>query len=142
MCFRFLIEVVINSPETIKALEYAKELYPTFIPGTLGWLDPNNNKAFLDGQVSLTNNGISIYYAAKNSQDAAIKAMAEDIEHSNFPIGPVCRPTELHLFSQAYVFKYCKYPKAAKAYLKFMWEKEQYEPWRIVTGKPCHATIS
>jgi multiple sugar transport system substrate-binding protein len=60
-------KVTIDSPETIKALEYAKELYATFIPGTLSWLDPNNNKAFLDGQVSLTNNGISVYYAAKNS---------------------------------------------------------------------------
>lgn len=122
--------VVINSPETIKALEYAKELYPTFAPGTLGWLDPNNNKAFLDGQISLTNNGISVYYAAKNSQEAKIKEMAADIYHANFPIGPVGQPTELHLFSQAYVFKYCKYPNAAKAYLQFMWEKEQYEPWQ------------
>ena len=43
--------VVINSPETIAALEYAKQLYDTFIPGTLSWLDPNNNKAFLDGQI-------------------------------------------------------------------------------------------
>ena len=59
-------KVVIDSPETLKALEYAKELYATFIPGTLSWLDPNNNKAFLDGQIALTANGISIYYAAKN----------------------------------------------------------------------------
>ena len=40
-------KVVINSPETVAALEYAKELYATFVPGTLSWLDPNNNKAFL-----------------------------------------------------------------------------------------------
>ncbi len=132
--------VVINSPETIKALEYAKQLYPTFISGTMGWLDPNNNKAFLDGQISLTNNGISVYYAAKNSQDPKIKALVDDIEHANFPIGPVGRPTELHLFSQAYVFKYCKFPKAAKAYLKFMWEKEQYEPWQMASiGYITHA---
>ena len=45
-------KVVIDSPETLKALEYGKELYATFIPGTLSWLDPNNNKAFLDGQIS------------------------------------------------------------------------------------------
>ena len=79
--------VVINSPETIKALEYMQELYPTFVPGTLAWLDPNNNKAFLDDQVSVTNNGISIYYAAKNSNDPKLKAMAEDIYHSPLPIG-------------------------------------------------------
>ena len=44
----------------------SKQLYDTFVPGTLSWLDPNNNKAFLDGQISLTRNGISVYYAAKN----------------------------------------------------------------------------
>jgi len=51
--------VAINSKETIAALEYAKELCTTFVPGTLSWLDPNNNKAFLAGQISLTYNGIS-----------------------------------------------------------------------------------
>ena len=54
-------KVAINSPETLKALEYGKQLYATFIPGTLSWLDPSNNKVFLDGQISCTNNGISIY---------------------------------------------------------------------------------
>ena len=80
---------MIDSPETIKALEYAKELYGTFVPGTLSWLDPNNNKAFLDGQISLTNNGISIYYAAKTSTDPKVKEMAADINHANMPVGPV-----------------------------------------------------
>ena len=55
-----------------QALEYAKELYGTFVPGTLSWLDPNNNKAFLDEQICLTNNGISIYYAAKTSKDPKV----------------------------------------------------------------------
>ncbi len=122
-------KVVINSPETLKALEYGKELYATFIPGTLSWLDPNNNKAFLDGQVSLTNNGISIYYAAKNSQDPKIKEMAADIYHASFPIGPVGVPTESHLFFNQMIMKYTKVPNAAKAFLQFMMEKEQYEPW-------------
>ena len=66
-------KVVIDSPETIKALEYAKELYGYMIPGTLSWLDPNNNKAFLDGQISVTNNGISIYYATKTSPDPKVR---------------------------------------------------------------------
>jgi multiple sugar transport system substrate-binding protein len=122
--------VVLNSPETIKALEYAKQLYETFVPGTLSWLDANNNKAFLDGQVSLTNNGISVYYAAKNSQDAKVKEMAADIGHANYPVGPIGKPMELHLFTQAMLFRYSKVPQAAKAYLQFMWEKEQYEPWQ------------
>ena len=122
--------VVVDSPQTLQALEYAKELYQTFVPGTLSWLDPNNNKAFLDDQISITENGISIYYAAKNSQDPKIKALAADIGHANLPIGPVGRPTELHLFFNQMIFKYTKYPNAAKEYLRFMMEKEQYEPWQ------------
>jgi multiple sugar transport system substrate-binding protein len=122
--------VVVNSPETIRALEYAKELYQTFVPGTLSWLDPNNNKAFLDDQVSVTANGISIYYAAKTSTDPKLKEMAADIQHANFPIGPVGHSTELNLVFPMMVFKYSKYPNAAKDYLRFMMEKEQYEPWQ------------
>ena len=78
----------------------------------------------------LTNNGISIYYAAKTSQDPKVKELAPDIQHANFPIGPVGQPTELHLFFNQMIFKYTKYPKAAKEFLRFMMEKEQYEPWQ------------
>ena len=121
--------VAINSPETVAALEYAAQLYPTFVPGTLSWLDPHNNKAFLDGQVSLTNNGISIYYAAKNSQDPKVKEMAQDVGHGAWPIGPVGRRTEFMQITQAMLFKHSKYPNAAKEYLRFMWEQEQFDPW-------------
>src|SRR5438067_2079093 len=122
--------VVIASPETEAALNYGKQLYETFIPGTLSWLDPNNNKAFLDGQIGMTTNGISIYYAAKNSQDAKIKEMTADIGHANLPVGPVGKTTAPNLFFPMMVFKYSKYPNAAKAYLAFMMEKQQYEPWQ------------
>ena len=39
-------KVAINSKETIEALKYLKELYPTFVPGTLAWGDPSNNRAY------------------------------------------------------------------------------------------------
>ena len=127
-------KVVIDSAETIKALEYGKELYANFIPGTLSWLDPNNNKAFLDGQISVTNNGISIYYAAKNSPDPKLKEMAQDIQHASFPVGPAGVPTESHLFFNQMIMKYTKYPQAAKEFLRFMMEKEQFEPWQAGAG--------
>ena len=127
-------KVIIDSPETIKALEYAKELYATFIPGTLSWLDPNNNKAFLDSQISVTNNGISIYYAAKNSKDDKVKEIAGDIQHASFPVGPVGVPTESHLFFNQMIMKYTKYPQAAKEFLRFMMEKEQFDPWLTAAG--------
>jgi multiple sugar transport system substrate-binding protein len=121
--------VVLNSPETVRALEYSKELYGTFVPGTLSWLDPNNNKAFLDGQVSVTNNGISIYYAAKTSKDPNIQKLAPDINHAEYPVGPAGVGTAFHLFLNQMIFKYTKYPKAAKEFIRFMMEEEQYGPW-------------
>src|ERR1700682_5382980 len=120
--------VGIASPETEAALNYGKQLYETFIPGTLSWLDPNNNKAFLDGQIGMTANGISIYYAAKNSQDPKMKAMTEDIGHANFPVGPIGSTTERTLLSPMMLFKSSKSPTAAKAYLAYLREKERCEP--------------
>jgi multiple sugar transport system substrate-binding protein len=132
-------QVMIDSPETLKALEYAKELYPTFVPGTLSWLDPNNNKAFLDNQISVTANGISIYYAAKTSSDPKLQEMAKDILHANFPVGPVGVPTEFNLFLNQMVYKYSKYPRAAKEFIRFMMEEEQFGPWMTASiGYVCH----
>jgi multiple sugar transport system substrate-binding protein len=122
--------VAIDSPETYAALDYAKQLYETFIPGTLSWLDPSNNKAFLAGEIGLTSNGISIYYAAKTSPDPTLQAMAEDIFHAPYPIGPVGHPTQSNLIVPAMLYRYSKFPNAAKDYIRFMMEREQYEPWQ------------
>ncbi|MEO1089551.1 MAG: extracellular solute-binding protein [Pseudomonadota bacterium] len=121
--------VIINSPETVEALKYGKALYETFIQGTESWLDASNNKAFLAGQLGLTQNGISIYYAAKTSEDPAMQALAEDIFHARMPIGPVDITTERSLTVNAMVMKYTEYPNAAMAFLQFMMEAEQYDPW-------------
>ena len=123
-------ELALNSIETIAALEYAKELYQTFVPGTLSWLDPNNNKAFLAGEISLTMNAISIYYTAKTSPDSNLKAMVPDIQHAIFPIGPIGKQVHGALMFPGAIYEYCKYPNAAKDYLRFIMEREQYEPWQ------------
>jgi multiple sugar transport system substrate-binding protein len=127
-------KVVLNSPETVAALEYAKALAQTFVPGTLSWQDPSNNKAFLAGELSLTGNGISIYTVAKNSKDAGLVAIAKDVGHALYPVGPVGRSTEQNLMLTAFVFKYSKYPNAAKEYLRFMWEEEQFGAWMTASN--------
>ena len=120
-------KVVIDSPETMKALEYVKQLYETFIPGTAAWNDSNNNKAFLAGELYLTGNGISIYAAAK--VDPSKKEIAEDMDHALWPIGPVGKPTEFQLAFPILAFKYSKVPNACKAFMAFMLEAENYNPW-------------
>ena len=135
--------VAINSKETIAALEYAQALYATFIPGTLSWLDPSNNKAFLAGAISLTYNPISIYYVANTSSDPAMKAIAADIQHAHLPIGPIGRRTEYAGFSSIVIFRYTKYPNAAREYLRFMFEREQYEAWeKASSGYVCQTLRS
>lgn len=122
-------KVTISSKETLEALKYVKELYPTFIPGTNSWLDPSNNKAMLAGELSATQNGVSLYFSARNSPDQALKTVAADMSHARMPIGPVGKPTESALAINAMVFKHTKYPNAAKAYLAFMMEAPQYDHW-------------
>jgi len=122
--------VAINTKATVAALEYARALYATFVPGTVSWLDANNNKAFLAGEISLTWNPISIYYVAKTSTDPALNAIAADMRHARMPIGPVGRPTELHACFATWIFSHTKYPNAAREYLRFMLEREQFAHWQ------------
>jgi multiple sugar transport system substrate-binding protein len=118
-------KVIINSPETAKALEYAKQLYETFIPGTASWNDSSNNKAFLSGELHCTNNGISIYVTAKQSNPD----IAKDMNHAYMPIGPIGKPTELHLSFPILTFNFTKYPNACKAFIAYMLEAKNFNPW-------------
>jgi multiple sugar transport system substrate-binding protein len=129
-------KVIINSPETIKALEYVKALSDTFIPGVASWNDGSNNKAFLAGELYCTLNGISIYIAAKD--DPTKKDLAEDTYHALWPVGPIGKPTELQLCVPILAFNFTKYPNAAKAFVAFMLEKENYDKW--LTGARGYLT--
>jgi multiple sugar transport system substrate-binding protein len=77
--------VTINSKETVAALKYLKQLYPTFIAGTPSWNDVSNNRAYSSQEISLTANGVSLYFSLKN--DPATAAIAEDSEHQFLPKG-------------------------------------------------------
>jgi multiple sugar transport system substrate-binding protein len=118
-------KVVLNSPETAKALDYAKQLYDTFIPGTASWNDSSNNKAFLAGDIHWTANGVSIYATAKSQNPT----MAADIDHALWPVGPVGKPTEFHIAYPIMVMKYSKFPQASKAFIAFMLEAANLDPW-------------
>lgn len=119
--------IIVNSKETIAALKYLKELYPTFIAGTPSWNDVSNNRAYSSQEIGLTANGVSLYFSLKN--DPATKAVADDTEHQLLPRGLASASPMSGLTLNAMAFKHSPYPNAAKAFLQFMLEKEQYEPW-------------
>lgn len=120
-------KVTIMSPETEKALNFTKALYDQMVPGTVAWNDSFNNKAFLAEEIHWTNNGISIYVAA--NRDPAKKAIAADMNHAYMPVGPVGKPTELHLMFPVLAMKHTKYPQACKALMAFMLEADNFNPW-------------
>ena len=84
--------VVLNSKETIESLKFAVSLWKeTMDEGGLAWDDSSNNRAFLSGTISATNNGASIYLEAKKKPDSYLtesgKPMKDDILHAKIPKG-------------------------------------------------------
>jgi multiple sugar transport system substrate-binding protein len=123
-------KVALDSKATIDALNYCKELYPTMISGTTSWNDASNNQAFIAGEISLTYNGVSIYFVLKNSSDPRLRAIAADTNNVLPPLGlSQQHAPESALVVNGMVFRHTKYPNAAKEYLRFMMEAPQYGPW-------------
>ncbi len=122
-------QVALDSKETIAALKYATELQKTMIPGTLTWNDVGNNQAYAAGQIGMTFNGVSLYYVLLKSPDPKLNAIAADTFHQDTPYGLSKRKPQSAAPMNAMVFKHSKYPNAAKEYLRFMMEADQYGPW-------------
>jgi multiple sugar transport system substrate-binding protein len=122
-------KVALDSKETIAALKYATELQKTMIPGTLTWNDVGNNQAYQSGQIGMTFNGVSLYYSMLKSPDSKVNAMATDTMTQDTPWGESKRKPQSAAPINAMLFKHSKYPNAAKEYLRFMMEKDQYGLW-------------
>lgn len=121
--------VALDSKETRQAIDFARAMQETMIPGTMAWNGASNNQSFASGGIGLTQNGVSIYYAAKSSKDPIQNAVAADMDHSSMPFGVATSPPEQCLVLNAMVFKHSRFPNAAKEYLRFMMEVPQFDPW-------------
>jgi multiple sugar transport system substrate-binding protein len=65
----------------------------------------------------------------KNTPDPKLREMAEDTQHQELPKGLAQRTPQAAAPMNAMLFRHSKYPNAAKEYIRFMMEKEQYGPW-------------
>jgi multiple sugar transport system substrate-binding protein len=99
------------------------------IAGTMAWNGASNNRAYIAGEVGATQNGVSVYFSLKTSGDAAQLAIAADTEHAEMPHGAATKAPETALTLNAMVPRHTRFPQAAKEYLRFMMEAEQYDPW-------------
>ncbi len=106
-------KVTINSPETMKAIEYAQRALQDLHARHRG-LARRQQQPRLPRRRSCRciANGVSAYYAAKN--DPALAEIAADIRTTNLADRPGAASTvELYQVTSAVIFKYTKYPKAA-----------------------------
>jgi multiple sugar transport system substrate-binding protein len=107
--------VVLNSPETLRALEYTKKLYSVgMTPAVLSWNAASNNQAFNAQETAYILNSISAY---RTAQDNKLPVL----EHYFFT--PALKgPTGIqlaseHAMSGYVVWKFSKNQDAAKEFL-------------------------
>ena len=63
--------VVLHTKETVESVKFAVALWKESMDEVgLAWNDTRNNRAFLSGSISATNNGASIYLEAKKKPDS------------------------------------------------------------------------
>ncbi|HEY3078687.1 MAG TPA: extracellular solute-binding protein [Chloroflexota bacterium] len=85
--------VALESPETLKSIEWYVKIFKYLDPASLAWLDPDNNQAFLAGKVSAMTNVNTVYLAARDAAatDPEKKKLIENMDHANWPSGPAGR---------------------------------------------------
>ena len=107
--------VVLNSPETLSALEYAKKLYSVgMTAAVLSWNAASNNQAFNAQETSYILNSISAY---RTAQDNKLPVL----EHYYF-VPALKGPTGIqlgseHVMSGYVIWKFSKNQDAAKEFL-------------------------
>jgi ABC-type glycerol-3-phosphate transport system substrate-binding protein len=125
--------VALNSKETVESVKFAVGLWKDACDeGGLAWDDSSNNRAYLAGTISCTNNGASIYLEAKKKPDSYLTEKGtplwQDTLHAPLPKGAGGQ-FALPFPSTNMLMGYSKNQKPAKDVLRWISSKEVYEQW-------------
>jgi len=125
--------VALNSNETIESVKFAVGLWKDACDeGGLAWDDSSNNRAFLSGSISATNNGASIYLEAKRKPETYLTEkgtpMKDDILHAPLPKGAGGQFNLPGPFTDM-LMGYSKNQKMAKDFLRWVSSKDVFEQW-------------
>jgi multiple sugar transport system substrate-binding protein len=132
--------VTIGGKQTLEALKFFKALWDDAMdPAGAGWDDSSNNRAFLSGTISATNNGSSIYLTASNQVilDDKGEPLINDILHAPNPAGPA-GVFHYHQQLQLAIPKYSKNVDAAKDFIRWLMERDQLVKY-LRRGQAFHA---
>jgi ABC-type glycerol-3-phosphate transport system substrate-binding protein len=137
--------VVLNTKEAVESVKFAVALWKeTMDEGGLAWDDTSNNRAFLSGSISATNNGASIYLEAKKKPDSYLTdngaPMKDDILHASIPGGAGGVFSLPGPFTNL-VMKYSKNQDAAKKFIRWVSSKDIFNQWFVSQqGYTCGPT--
>jgi len=126
-------KVVLNSKETIESVKFGVAFWKDCCDdGGLAWDDTSNNRAFLAGTISSTENGASIYLVAKSApdkyQDEKGQPLYKDILHGSLPKGPAGK-FSYQLPHTNMLMGYSKQQAAARKFLAWVHSKPVYQAW-------------
>ena len=115
--------VSINSQETRDALAYAQEFAKVAAPDITAYDEGANNRNFLAGEISCTQNATSIYFVAEREAPEVFANMS----HFQYPDGPAGHHqlVEMNLLS---IFDFSENKEAARALVAWLMEPEQLGP--------------
>ncbi len=126
-------KVVLNSKATIESVKFGVAFWKDCCDdGGLAWDDSSNNRAFLAGTISSTQNGASIYLVARRDpdkyQDEKGQPLYKDILHSALPKGPAGK-FSYQLPHTNMLMGYSKQQDAARKFLAWVHSKPVYQLW-------------
>jgi multiple sugar transport system substrate-binding protein len=127
----------INSDKTAQVIEWYKELYKDAMePEVLSWDDASNNRCILAGKCSWIHNPISPYNAALKEK----MPIADDINHHPSPAGPAGTHSAppINMIS---IWKFSKNIALAKDFVKFLFQKENYDAWIVASNAFNHPPL-
>jgi multiple sugar transport system substrate-binding protein len=116
--------VSINSAETREALKYVEEFAKVAAPDITAYDEGANNRNFLGGEISCTQNATSIYYVAERQAPEVFEAMS----HFRYPEGPAGHHqlVEMNLLS---IFDFSENKEAAHALVTWLMDETQLAPY-------------
>jgi multiple sugar transport system substrate-binding protein len=122
--------VALDSPETLKSIEWYVKTFKYMDPGVTAWLDPDNNQAFIAGKVSATTNVNTVYLAARTAAatDPERKKLIENMDHANWPSGPAGRVAS-HNINLWGPFNASKNKDGQMAFFRAFYDKKFLVPW-------------
>jgi multiple sugar transport system substrate-binding protein len=136
-------KVAFNSPETIAAYDWLKDVYtndkykPALPPGVNAWTDPSNNEAYLAGTIGFSQNAGTMFATAMIQKPD----IAADTWLALHPSGPVGQKQALIVAGpgnfEFFVFTGAKNVDAAKQLIQLLLSKENQKA--VWDNSPGHS---